>query len=293
MRTKRVTNMSKPIQSNILKCPECGNTELIKKDNVLTCSSCKKSYVHNDGKFHFFHLDSEDVEDSVDKIKYFIKKFKVLYDILKKVIGPVLPTDESRLNRIIKKFHDKNPDAVIINLGSGNTDLSPHISNVDIFSYDNVDLTCDISNLPLQENTVDLIVNIAVLEHVPNPEKVVSEIHRVLKKDGTIYCFFPFMQPFHASPYDFSRRSQEGLKYLFQDFSIETIKPSGGPTSGFLWIFQEWLAITLSFGLPSVQKILAIVFMALTWPLKLLDYILIKHPMAKNISSGFLLIAKK
>jgi len=33
--------------------------------------------------------------------------------------------------------------------------------------------------------------------------------------------------------------------------------------------------------------------MVITAPIKFLDYFLIKHPMAKNISSGFVYIGKK
>ena len=101
------------------------------------------------------------------------------------------------------------------------------------------------------------------------------------------------MQPFHASPYDFSRRTVEGMKVLYKDFDTIELKPSGGPTSGLLWIFQEWVSILLSFGIKPLHYLLNIVLMLLTFPLKFLDFILIYHPMSKNISSGFLYIGRK
>jgi ubiquinone/menaquinone biosynthesis C-methylase UbiE len=67
-----------------------------------------------------------------------------------------------------------------------------------------VDIVCDIENLPFKNNSIDVVFNIAVLEHVKNPENVVGEIFRILKADGIVVSFFPFIQAFHASPYDFS-----------------------------------------------------------------------------------------
>ena len=178
-------------------------------------------------------------------------------------------------------------------MGSGNSDLHENISNIDIFNYDNVNLTADLLNLPIQNNSLNVIINTAVLEHIPYPEKAVSEFYRVLKNDGIIYCFFPFMQGFHASPNDFSRRTIEGLKVLFKDFKILEIKDASGPTSGFLWIFQEYFAILFSFGIKPLYTFLYFLIMILTFPLKFLDVLLVNHPMAKNISSGFAIIARK
>jgi ubiquinone/menaquinone biosynthesis C-methylase UbiE len=43
----------------------------------------------------------------------------------------------------------------------------------------------DAFNLPFQDNTFDACVSLRVLWHLPHPEKVISEVQRVLKKDGT------------------------------------------------------------------------------------------------------------
>jgi len=44
--------------------------------------------------------------------------------------------------------------------------------------------------LPIKNGTLDVVTCFEVLEKMPNPEKIISEIHRVLKKSGTIYLFF-------------------------------------------------------------------------------------------------------
>ena len=166
-------------------------------------------------------------------------------------------------------------DELIVNIGSGNSKIADNIYNVDIFAYDNVDIVCDIENLPFKDNSLDVIVNLAVLEHVPNPKKVIEEIYRVLKPNGVIYTAFPFMQGFHASPYDFTRVTEEGIKVLHKEFETIEVKPFGGPTSGMLWTFQEWVAILLSFGNKKLHMIIYLVMMCLTFPIKFLDYFLI------------------
>lgn len=51
--------------------------------------------------------------------------------------------------------------------------------------YDNVEfIQGDIENIPLPENSIDVIISNCVLNLVPDKEKVFSEIHRVLKPQG-------------------------------------------------------------------------------------------------------------
>lgn len=244
--------------------------------------------VKND-KYIFKKLEFSDIEDDLDKLKNKLKKFAKLYSWLINIISPVYVdnSQQSFLDLYVAK------DKICLNIGSGNSNISDDVYNVDIFEYDNVDVVCDILDLPFEDNSIDVILNIAVLEHVPYPQKVVDEIYRVLKPNGVIYTAFPFMQGFHASPYDFTRVTEEGIKVLHQEFEDIEVKPFSGPTSGMLWVFQEWIAILLSFGSKRLHMIIYIVMMLLTFPLKFLDYFLIKHPLAKNIASGFIYIGKK
>jgi hypothetical protein len=108
-----------------------------------------------------------------------------------------------------------------------------------------------------------------------------------------IYSYIPFIQGFHASPYDFYRVTVEGIRELFKDFKEIEVKPGSGPTSGFLWVLQEWLAMVLSFGIKPLYYVLLFLIMLATFPLKFLDVLLIHHPKAKNIASGFIFMGEK
>ena len=240
-------------------------------------------------KYIFQELEFSKVEDNLDLLKSKFKKFSRFYNFLIEIISPVY------VGRVQKDFISNyvTNDKLILNVGSGNSKILENICNVDIFSYDNVNVVCDIADLPFLNNSIDMVFNCAVLEHVPNPQKVIDEIYRVLKPNGILYTTFPFMQGFHASPYDFTRVTEEGIKVLHQDFELIEVKPIGGPTSGMLWVFQEWIAILFSFGNKKLHMLIYLFVMVITSPIKFLDYFLIKHPMAKNISSGFVYIGKK
>lgn len=256
------------------------NKELFKKG---------RDFQIDNKKYIFKKLESLDIEDGLDKFKNKLKQYTKFYYWLIEIISPVYVDDSQ------KKFLSSyvTNDKICLNIGSGNSNISDKIYNVDIFVYDNVDVVCDIEDLPFNDNSIDVILNIAVLEHVPNPKKVIDEIYRVLKPNGIVYTAFPFMQGFHASPYDFTRVTEEGIKVLHKEFEKIEVKVFSGPTSGMLWVFQEWIAILLSFGSKRLHMIIYLLVMVLTFPIKFLDYFLIKHPMAKNIASGFIFVGRK
>jgi SAM-dependent methyltransferase len=255
----------------------------------LICPKCGTEYFTDNNKYYFISAQPE-IGDKLDKIKYFFKRFDKLYTLLIKIISPVYITNH--LNRFLKK-ELTNQSKAAINLGSGNSMLSKNLINADIIDYPNVDVVCDISNLPFKSNSIDLVVSIAVLEHVKEPEKVVSEIRRILKPGGKIFIYIPFIQGYHASPYDFQRYTISGIQELFKEFRVDKVFCGSGPASGFLWIFQEWLAILLSFGIKPLYRLLHILIMMITFPVKFLDIFLIYHPFSKNIASGFSIIAEK
>lgn len=158
-----------------------------------------------------------------------------MYNLIINIISPVFL--QLKLKRFIRE--NVNDDIIAINIGSGNSNISERITNIDIFPYHNVNLCCDIESIPIADDSIDIVINIAVLEHIKNPEKVVDEIHRILKKGGTVFTYFPFMQPFHASPYDYSRRTIEGLKILHKEFDIKEVRIETGQHQVFYGYFRN------------------------------------------------------
>ncbi|MCL4460050.1 MAG: class I SAM-dependent methyltransferase [Chloroflexi bacterium] len=49
----------------------------------------------------------------------------------------------------------------------------------------------DLTNLPFDANSFDLIICLSVLEHIPEPAEVLGEFRRVLKRDGVAIVGYP------------------------------------------------------------------------------------------------------
>jgi SAM-dependent methyltransferase len=217
-----------------------------------------------------------------------------LYNLLRLIFKPGLanPQCTQRCKQLLGKF---DYDSIILNIGSG-PDVymcRSDIINIDIFGFEEVDLIANAADLPIDSNSADLIINRAMLEHVARPKIIVNEMNRLLKTNGWIICYLPFMVPFHAAPDDYHRWTISGIKTLFKDFDDLEILIGCGPTSSFLWIFQEWLSLLCSFGNKTLHDVVLLSLMATTFPLKLLDLFMVHLPYAENISSIFCVIGKK
>lgn len=60
--------------------------------------------------------------------------------------------------------------------------------NADKYGYENVEFKLgDIEEIPLENNSVDVVISNCVINLAPNKDKVFSEAFRVLKKEGKMY----------------------------------------------------------------------------------------------------------
>jgi SAM-dependent methyltransferase len=216
------------------------------------------------------------------------------YYFLKGLFKPVWKSRKCR-QLMTGLLHQYGQKAVILNLGSGPRILQRRkdIINVDLFAFDEVDMVSDAEDMPLKNDTVDLVLSLAMLEHVVHPERMVREMYRLLRPGGEAFCYVPFLVPFHAAPHDFYRWTMSGVRTLFQDYEQVEVGIGAGPTSAMLWVMQEWLSILLSFGSRRLHDIILLGLMVLTAPFKIMDTFLVWHPQAAKISSGFYILAKK
>ena len=101
------------------------------------------------------------------------------------------------------------------------------------------DIVCDIcSDITSLENKYDKIICIAILEHVYDPFKAVSNLKKMLKEGGMIYGMVPYLYHYHAPKdlkfQDYFRFSKDALAYLFRDFSDIELYPIRGRISSSL-----------------------------------------------------------
>ena len=119
---------------------------------------------------------------------------------------------------------------------------------VDIEAGPGVDLVADAHNMTeVEDNSVDCVVTISTLEHVRYPQKVVAEIHRILKPGGIVYINVPFMFPFHADPDDYYRFSHRGIDILCEAFERLDSGFDRGPASSMHHLSVHFFAILFSF----------------------------------------------
>ncbi len=92
-----------------------------------------------------------------------------------------------------------------------------------------VDRILDLHAIDVPTASVNAVLCMDTLEHVEFPRKAVSEIRRVLEKDGFAVFSTVFSFPIHGYPNDFWRFTPNGLKSLLQDYGgafVGSIGPS-------------------------------------------------------------------
>jgi len=77
-----------------------------------------------------------------------------------------------------------------------------------------IDVQLDASNLPFSNASFDVILMSEVIEHVPNAEKALAEINRVLKPGGLLLITWPFNYMMHEIPHDYVRYTEFGMERL-------------------------------------------------------------------------------
>jgi SAM-dependent methyltransferase len=91
--------------------------------------------------------------------------------------------------------------------------------------YGEITHACDLTSIPVEHNTYDLVLCSQTLEHVPEPKSVLRELNRVLKPGGELWLSAPLFYEEHEAPYDFYRYTRYGFTYLLESagFKVKRI----------------------------------------------------------------------
>ena len=178
---------------------------------------------------------------------------------MKKVIGNPTQINENlifqikkvRFNNYYIKNHEDFRDKIlkeiklddeVLDIGMAMRDKHKDIKSklletLDVNDFGNYpDIVCDIcSNIEGLENKYDKIICLAILEHVYDPFKAVKNLKKMLKDDGIIYGYVPYLYYQHAPKnlkfQDYFRFSKDALAYLFKDFKDIELFPIRGRIS--------------------------------------------------------------
>lgn len=210
--------------SDILRCPIDGG-ELSPLGSLISCGKCGNGFTFKDGKVFF-------VEPPKDVVEH-LNKFSPQ--------DPGQWTNWRRSNfNFLKDYlvqEDKNK--ILVDIGTGEAQFLDLISEfkkivaVDFYPYRHVNVVADVVSLslPLKDNSCDIVIMSNVLEHIPEPKRLLNECNRILKKAGMVVGTVPFMAKVHQAPYDFYRYTNFMLKRLLLEagFCEVKVKSLGSP----------------------------------------------------------------
>lgn len=109
-----------------------------------------------------------------------------------------------------------NPEATYVALDYPSTGRDLYGATPHVFA--------DAATLPFADGTFDAVVCLEVIEHVPDPERVLAEIARVLRPGGRAWLSMPFLYPLHDAPFDFQRFTEFGFRRSLGRAGLEVVK---------------------------------------------------------------------
>jgi SAM-dependent methyltransferase len=243
-----------PLPMEICQCPICGSNLDFKPPRIhcrnATCASQPDGFRIIAGRpalIDFAHsvIDSDALMDRGSVSRHRLPGIDRRFHM--RIYDAIFGVDESA-SHAAREFQQRlrglphRPWVLVIGGGTIGAGVQPlyddpaiDIIGFDVYDSPNIQLLADAHAIPFADSSFDAVWIQAVLEHVLEPEKVVAEIHRVLRADGLVYAGTPFMQQVHEGPYDFSRFTLSGHRWLFRRFTEIDSGVQGGTGMSMCW----------------------------------------------------------
>lgn len=139
------------------------------------------------------------------------------------------------VNEFIKKYNLK--DKKVLNVGCGKDDYGyDNITNIDEMDWSRHTecprnfFLVNAEKMPFENESFDAVLLIDMLEHCRHPYMVMSEISRVLKKDGLLCTINTFIYKMHGNEIselvygDYWRFTSLGIKLLCRESNLKVIE---------------------------------------------------------------------
>lgn len=188
----------------VLACPDCASP-FLRSGGSLACSSCGFGPIEIGDQIDLrprsprpWIASLRRVFDPISSLSTSVQPAPApLYD------GPEAQRDSRELFSALLAADVRGGD--LLDLGCGPRDQaapSGHCGfryvGIDLFSAE-ADVRADAHALPFLDETFDVVLSYAVLEHLHNPFVALSEVHRVLKPGGVFVGTVSQGEPFHDS----------------------------------------------------------------------------------------------
>lgn len=188
--------------------------------------------------------------------------------------------------------------SVIVDLGAGGRRVVPSVITVDFCRHPGTDIVADITDTPLPDGSVDLVISTGTLEHVHSEDGLLREIARILRPGGRAHIEVPFLQQYHDDPIDSRRYTLPGLQEFMQRYGLTPVE-SGvhiGPSVTIITLLSYYAALIFE-GPTLAHRIASYGALAATsWllaPLKYLDRFLARKKGAHRLAFGVFCTAVK
>jgi SAM-dependent methyltransferase len=257
-----------------------GHLEFTQQRDAIQCQKCADQFLFSNGKPILVRKDNR-------LFSSIASDAKPARTSVTELLAAIVPSPSVNLSRAIayRKISDMilgklTPTVLVVGAGHQRPEISAALSSIlgvrllctDVDLNDDIDIFCDAHDLPFADEVFDVVIATAVLEHVMYPERVASEMHRVVKGSGLIYSELPFMQQVHEGAYDFTRYTLSGHRRLLHGFQEVTSGLVAGPGTVLAWSIEHFF---LAFATANISRTIVkvLVRIAFSW-LKYFDYFL-------------------
>jgi len=110
-----------------------------------------------------------------------------------------------------------------LDIGAQNGPYATHFPRriaLDIKQGIGVKIIGDAQALGIRDASFDVVLCTEVLEHLPEPQRAIDEMYRVLAPGGQLLLTTRFLFPIHDAPHDYFRFTKYGLRHLLRRFEI-------------------------------------------------------------------------
>jgi SAM-dependent methyltransferase len=166
------------------------------------------------------------------------------------------PVEGIITNEVERFARDLPPNALVLDAGAGEARFRGQFGRQRYVALDNgvgdstwdyshLDVIGDLLNLPLNGASCDALLSVVVLEHTPDPYRVVSEMGRVLGAGGKMLLVVPLIWELHQTPHDYFRFTRYGIERMLGAAGLEISRIE--PLGGFFWLAGRYSYYFLKF----------------------------------------------
>jgi SAM-dependent methyltransferase len=139
----------------------------------------------------------------------------------------------SILDFMMRAARAVEPGRRVADVGAGDAPYRELFAHADYVTVDwsnsphegarDVDIQASADAIPVEAASFDVAMATQVLEHVPDPGKVIAELHRIVRPGGRVYLTAPLAWELHELPYDYYRYTPEGLRHLLESAGFASV----------------------------------------------------------------------